>query len=389
MDYLRELPDFIQRLLLRGNNSQDMVIGSGLCCYSFKLNNRISQELYEGSLYISSDLRGELIDVVFVKVARREDAIKIFRNTTAANDGVVLKPWRYWFSGEKEFCNLPKDAELRKGIWTLCYDHFEHNLKDWTNLVKGNVGYFDKRKLPIKIGNGCRLKEFWRDSIRELIKGVGRIHSKGLYHGGLRSESNYVFIDKCLKVINIEGDLYEYEFEDGREWQKKADITDLLGMLDNWFESILAGGKRSWLECQHFFDFVNRAKRNKKLDYDEFVKKVAGHPFLLEADDRMRLFDHYETMKSGRTETPPHQENKRNPSRKQKKSVVIKNIKSRIKPRVNYTGDVEDLLRYLRNLYHHYHQHGLAPGSMEDVDRGVTTHFRGFLELLYMHLELY
>ncbi|KAI5330007.1 hypothetical protein L3X38_029404 [Prunus dulcis] len=266
MDYLRELPDFIQRLLLRGNNSQDMVIGSGLCCYSFKLNNRISQELYEGSLYISSDLRGELIDVVFVKVARREDAIKIFRNTAAANDGVVLKPWRYWFSGEKEFCNLPKDAELRKGIWTLCYDHFEHNLKDWTNLVKGNVGYYDKLKLPIKIGNGCRLKEFWRDSIRKLIKGIGRIHSKGLYHGGLGLESNYVFIDKCLKVINIGGDLYEYEFENGREWQKKADITDLLGMLDNCFESILAGGKRSWLECQHFFDFVNRAKRNKKLE---------------------------------------------------------------------------------------------------------------------------
>ncbi|XP_021824609.1 uncharacterized protein LOC110765712 [Prunus avium] len=414
MDDQRELPDFVRRLL-RANNSQDMVIGSELCYYGFKFDNRISQELYEGRLLTSSDPRGAPIDVVFVKVARREDAKKIFQRTAAANDGVVLKPWKYLFSGQKEFRDLPKDAELRTGIWTLCYDRFEHNLKDWTNMVKGNVGYYDKLKLPIKTSDGCRLKKFWRDSIRELIVGVGRIHSKGLYHGGLGLESNYVYIDKCLKVINIEGDLDEYEFDEDREEQKKADITDLLGMLDNWFESILAGGKRSWLECQHFFDFVNRAKRKKKLDYDELVKKVVGHPFLLKADERMRLFDHYETMKSGRTGNKVkfalarsafdnfkswnststvnsmdtfmlgvYNHRNSSASRKQQKYIRIKNIK----PRVNYTGDVEDLLRYLRNLNHHYHEHGLAAGSMEDVDHGVTTHFRGFLELLYRHLEL-
>ncbi|KAL6279867.1 hypothetical protein ACE6H2_016748 [Prunus campanulata] len=396
MDDQRELPHFVRRWL-RANNSQDMVIGSELFDYSFKFNNRISQELYEGHLLISSDPRGAPIDVVFVKVARREDAKKIFQRTAAANDGVVLKPWKYLFSGQKEFRDLPKDAELRKGIWTLCYDRFEHNLKDWTNLVKGNVGYYDKLKLPIKIGDG-------------------RIHSKGLYHGGLGSESNYVFIGKCLKVINIEGDLDEYEFDEDREAQKKADITDLLGMLDNWFELILAGGKRSWLECQHFFDFVNRAKRKKKLDYDEFVKKVVGHPFLLKADQRMRLFDHYEAMRIDRTTGPRVKlalarpafdnfkswnststlnnmnnfmsgvYNHRNSSTRRKKKKLL-HIK-KIKPRVNYTGDVEDLLRYLRNLNHHYHEHGLAAGSMEDVDRGVTTHFRGFLELLYRHLEL-
>ncbi|KAL6297538.1 hypothetical protein ACE6H2_005680 [Prunus campanulata] len=162
---------------------------------------------------------------------------------------------------------------------TICYDRFEHNLKDWTNLVKRNDGYYDELKLPIKTGDGGRLKEFWRVSIRELIDGVGRIHSKGLYHGGLGLESNYVFIGKCLKVINIKGDLDECNTDEDRENKKKKDITDLLGMLDNWFESIQAGGKGSWLECQHFFDFVNRAKRKKKLDYDEFVKKVVGHPF--------------------------------------------------------------------------------------------------------------
>ncbi|KAL6297414.1 hypothetical protein ACE6H2_005556 [Prunus campanulata] len=271
---------------------------------------------------------------------------------------------------------------MKNGIWTICYDCFEHNLKDWTNLVKRNYGYYDELKLPIKTGNGDRLNEFWRVSIRELIDGVGRIHSKGLYHGGLGSENNYVFIDKCLK-----GDLDEFNTDEDRKNKKKEDITNLLGMLDNWFESILAGGK-----------------------------KVVDHPFLSKADERMRLFDHYEAMRNDQITSPSvhlalalfafdnfrswnststlnnmdkfmsgvYNHRNSSASRKKQKLLHIKNIK----PRVNYTGGVEDLLRYLRNLNHHYHEHGLAAGSMEDVDCGVTTHFRGFLELLYKHLEL-
>ncbi|CAL9031255.1 unnamed protein product [Prunus brigantina] len=302
MDDQTELSNFVRRLHGE-NNSKHKVIGSRLCYYSFKFNFRkISQELYKGHLHLSFNRRGGArINVVFVKVAR-EDAKKIFLRTAAANDAVVLKPWTYLFSRQKQnfFRYLPNNADMKNGIWTICYDRFEHNLKNWTNLVKGNYGYYDELKLPIKTGNGGRLNEFWRVSIRELIDGVGRIHSKGLYHGGLGSESNYVFIGKCLKVINIKGDLDEFNTDEDRENKKKEDITDLLGMLDNWFESILEGGKRSWLECQHFFDFVNHAK-TLNLEYDKFVKKVVDHPFLLEADDSKRLFDHYETMKSGRT----------------------------------------------------------------------------------------
>ncbi|CAL9031253.1 unnamed protein product [Prunus brigantina] len=130
----------------------------------------------------------------------------------------------------------------------------------------------------------------------------------------------------------------------------------------------------------------------------------------------MRLFDHYEAMRNDQITSPSvrfalalsafnnfkswnststlnnmdnfmlgvYNHRSSSASRKKKKLLRIK----KIKPRVNYRGDVEDLLRYLRNLNHHYHEHGLAAGSMEDVDSGVTRHFRGFLELLYRHLEL-
>ncbi|BBN69071.1 hypothetical protein Prudu_730S000200 [Prunus dulcis] len=257
--------------------------------FRFKFNHRISEELYEGHLHFSFDPHGPPTNVVFVKVAQ-DDAETIFQRTAAANDGVVLRPWTYLFSKQKEFEDLPEDTDLRKGIWVLCYDRFEHNLKHWTNLAKPKpkgIAYNDKLKLPIKTGDD-RLNEFWCNSIRKLIDGVCDIQKEGLYHGGLGSRSNY--------IINIKGSLDKLTDEQC-EARKKEDIMDLLWMLDNWFESIIAGGKRSWPECQHFFDFVNHAK-TLNLGCDVFVKKVLHHPFLLNADQRMRLFDHYDTMRN-------------------------------------------------------------------------------------------
>ncbi|PQP97120.1 leucine-rich repeat receptor-like protein kinase PXL2 [Prunus yedoensis var. nudiflora] len=373
MDDQRELSNFVRKLH-HENNSKHKVIGSRLCYYSFKVNHKIDEELYEGQLHLSFGPHGPPINVVFVKVAQ-EDAEIIFRRTAAVNDGVVLRPWMHLFSKQKEFDDLPEDTDLRKGIWVLCYDRFEHDLKHWTNMAKPEpkgIAYNDKLKLPIKTGDD-RLNEFWCNSIRKLIDGVCDIHKEGLYHGGLSSQSNYAFYYKSLKIINIKGSLDTLNDEQC-EAQKKEDITDLLWMLN---------------DC-----------------YDDFAKKVLGDPFLLKADQRMRLFDHYDTMRNCPTTaqhvnfalalsafdnfkswnststlitwialcrvfiTTPHQKKKK----QQKKA--------------SYFGTVSSLRRYLRNLNHHYQKHGLAAGSLEDVDRGVTTHFRGFLELLYRHLEL-
>ncbi|PQM41810.1 leucine-rich repeat receptor-like protein kinase PXL2 [Prunus yedoensis var. nudiflora] len=372
MDDQRELSDFVRKLH-HENNSKHKVIGSRLCYYSFKFNHRIYEELYEGHLHLSFDPRGPPVDVVFVKVAQ-EDAEIIFRRTAAVNDGVVLRPWTHLFSKQKEFDDLPEDTDLRKGIWVLCYDRFEHDLKHWTNLAKPKpkgIAYNDKLKLPIKTDDD-RLNEFWCNSIRKLIDGVCNIHKEGLYHGGLGSRSNYVFIYKSLKIINIKGSLDKLTDEQC-EARKKEDITDLLWMLDN---------------C-----------------YDDFIKKVLGHPFLLKADQRMRLFDHYDTMRNCPTTAQrvnfalalsafDNFKSWNSTSTVNNMDSFMSGVynhsvsKKKQQKKASYSGTVSSLLRYLRNLNHHYHKHGLAAGSLEDVERGVTTHFRGFLELLYRHLEL-
>ncbi|PQQ18501.1 leucine-rich repeat receptor-like protein kinase PXL2 [Prunus yedoensis var. nudiflora] len=126
----------------------------------------------------------EVQNVAFVKVVGEHADVKakeVFHRTRTAIDDVVLRPWTCLFSQQKDFFELPHDTELRKGICSLCYDPFEHNLKDWTKLAKPKpkgIAYNDKLKLPIKTRDG-RLNDFWRNSMSELISGVGRIHSKG------------------------------------------------------------------------------------------------------------------------------------------------------------------------------------------------------------------
>ncbi|KAL6290913.1 hypothetical protein ACE6H2_008423 [Prunus campanulata] len=268
MEDQKEFFHFVETLHAE-NDKHNQVIGYGVYFYSFKFNPNISQEFYEG--------------------------------TRTAIDDVVLRPWTYLFSQQKDFSELPHDIELRKGIWSLCYDRFEHNLKDWTKLAKPKptgIAYNDKLKLPIKTSDG-RLNEFWRDSI----------------------------------------------------------------------------------------------------SYDDFVKKVVGHSFLLSADNRMSLYDDYDCK---RTDENIKQRVKlvlassefdtfkswNNVFLASTGTTNVDNFMSGVYNYGKYSGDVEDLLRYLRNLKHHYHQHGLAAGSMVDVDRGVSKHFGGFLELLYKNLEV-
>ncbi|KAL6290911.1 hypothetical protein ACE6H2_008421 [Prunus campanulata] len=113
----------------------------------------------------------EVQNVAFVKVVGEHADVKakeVFHRTCTTIDNVVLRPWTYLFSQKKDFSELPHDTELRKGIWSLCYDRFENNVKDWTKLAKPKpkgIAYNNKLKLPIKTSDG-RLNGLWRNSIR-------------------------------------------------------------------------------------------------------------------------------------------------------------------------------------------------------------------------------
>ncbi|PQM34710.1 leucine-rich repeat receptor-like protein kinase PXL2 [Prunus yedoensis var. nudiflora] len=203
------------------NESHDQVIGS--------TKNR------KGFLFFKRN--GKPVPVTFVKVdgVDGKDAASraelIFFTTYGVSDEVVLRPQRPMFIKQKHFAKIPDDIEMRKGVWCICYDRFEP-LKHWTEKVQSDeiVQYDDKVKLPIRTPDDC-LQDFWRISIRNLIHCVRRIHDKaGLFHGGLHKRSNFVFVNKKLKVINIEGSLAGLSPPEQDE-RKKKDIMDLRKML--------------------------------------------------------------------------------------------------------------------------------------------------------------
>ncbi|VVA17413.1 PREDICTED: receptor 12, partial [Prunus dulcis] len=99
------------------------------------------------------------------------------------------------------------------------------------------------------------------------------------------------------------------------------------------------------------------------------VEKLASHPFLLSSEERMGMFARYvRKWEKVATHTAV------------KKALQLSDFDSHYG---NYSGEVVDLLSFLRNLNNHYHQLKAFSVNVVDVDRGVQKLFPGFLELLY------
>ncbi|KAI5330036.1 hypothetical protein L3X38_029433 [Prunus dulcis] len=192
-----------------------------------------------------------------------------------------------------------------------------------------------------------------------------RIHDKGLFHGGLHKRSNFVFVNKKLKGINIEGSLAGLSPPEQDE-QKKKDIMDLRTMLNSWFKKIL-GSKYKWKECSSFLKFFDHAH----LDYPDCVKKVTTRQ---DVEDALESSD-FDKFKSWNRDPVLCSMDK-----------FMKGVDYHSSG--NYTGDVMNLLRYLRNLYYHYCQLEDLTVNVVDVDRAVQKLFAGFLELLHKQLRI-
>ncbi|CAB4280982.1 unnamed protein product [Prunus armeniaca] len=361
------------------NESHDKVIGPMVCCYSLSFDSNISEESYKGFLYFKRN--GKPIPVTFVKVdgVDGKDAASraelIFHTTYGVSDDVVLRPRRHLFIKQKHFAKIPDDIEMRKGVWCVCYDRFEP---------------LDKVKLPIRTPDD-RPEDFWRISIRNLIHGVRNIHAEGLYHGGLNELSNFVFVDEMLKIINIERSLADLSTTREQNERKKKDIIDLRTMLDSWFKKIL-GSNYLWEECNSFLKFFDHAEH---LNYHNFVEKLASHPFLLSSEERMGMFASYYRkcyQVNTRQDVEDAFESSDFDKFKSWNRIEVLGSMDKFMKEVydnhygTYSGNVVDLLSYLRNLYSHYHQSNALAVNIVDVDRGVQKLFAGFLELLHQHL---
>ncbi|KAI5340099.1 hypothetical protein L3X38_019373 [Prunus dulcis] len=168
-------------------------------CLSFDYNKS-----EEGSLSFKRD--GKPIPVTFVKVEGVDGidvasrAELIFHRSCEVGADVVLRPRKDLFIKQKYFPKLPDHIEIRKGVSCVCYDCFEP-LKDWVDKVQSKeiVPYDDQLKLPLRTPmtvfktfgvHPLGIVSF--NSIRDLIRGVRSIHAKGLFHGGLHKQSNFV-----------------------------------------------------------------------------------------------------------------------------------------------------------------------------------------------------
>ncbi|VVA40756.1 PREDICTED: LOC109950766, partial [Prunus dulcis] len=363
---------------------------------SFDYNK--SEEWYKGSLSFKRD--GKPIPVTCVKVdgvdgidaASRAELI--FHRTCEVGADVVLRPHKDLFIKQKYFPKLPDHIEIRKGVSCVCYDRSEP-LKDWANKVQSKeiVPYM---MISLNYLSGLLMTVFKTFGAHplgnlDLIRGVRSIQAKGFFHGGLHKQSSFVFFHDKLKVINVEGSLADLSLSEQDE-KKKKDLMQLRMMLDVVFKKIL-GSKYSWKECSSFLKFFDNAEC---LDYPEFVEKLISHPLLLSSEERMGMFARYhrkwEIVGKHKAVEKALRSSDFDHFKSWNRTPVLSNMNKFMKGVYyhnsgNYSGEVTELLRYLRNLYNHYYQLKALTVNIVDVDSGVQRLFPGFLELLYTHLE--
>ncbi|KAI5340104.1 hypothetical protein L3X38_019378 [Prunus dulcis] len=121
------------------------------------------------------------------------------------------------------------------------------------------------------------------------------------------------------------------------------------------------------------------------------VEKLASHPFLLSSEERMGMFARYvrkwEKVATHTAVKKALQLSDFDRFKSWNSTEVLGSMDNFIKKSYdshygNYSGEVVDLLSFLRNLNNHYHQLKAFSVNVVDVDRGVQKLFPGFLELL-------
>ncbi|KAI5311850.1 hypothetical protein L3X38_041023 [Prunus dulcis] len=345
------------------NDSVIEVVGPRVCYYKFNfvVGNNSKDKAYKGVLYYEKD--GEIAHVKFVKVDKEETARSAFKYFSRISDEGILRPWFYVFCKQKCFRSLPYNEELVNGVWTVCYDHYDESLYNWVKRVVRDTGssYTESSKLPIKNARNC-LHPYWIETISQLINVVARVHGKGFFHSSLKKKENYVMGEKCLKIINfgcsLEGKNQTYQDE-----LKKDNFVDIKIMLGYLFESLLAPKtpsskkkatnfdlSKEWIEANRFLKFFYYIHI---WNYEKFVSKLLGHPFLKSPQERLEWID---TVNNDR----------KDPSTQWDVLTVLGKVDFFVF--ASWKGMSKNA-----NVY-----------TVEEADHAVRRHFDNFLEVLYV-----
>ncbi|CAB4311390.1 unnamed protein product [Prunus armeniaca] len=177
----------------RNNNSKDIVMGSRIRFYYFRIDYASGKQHYNGELVFKENkLGGTPVTFMnaYAKAGTKLSVEEIFRLNTRVPDKRILRPWIYTFCKSKSFGGACSVAEenMVKGWWSLCYD-------------------------------------------KELIEAIAHIHDCGLFHGSLSEYYNYVVGDQvklfniggCLKGLSVDNQHSKkiQDFKDFRDFLKK------------------------------------------------------------------------------------------------------------------------------------------------------------------------
>ncbi|KAM1322663.1 hypothetical protein PS2_015192 [Malus domestica] len=201
------------------------------------------------------------LKVRFLKFDNGVCARKTFSRTCKCGHSRILKPY---------FVTYCKPMEA----WIICYQWFDHLLGD-QNL-----------RIPVLANTRFAILHYWwRNEIRELLGAIKHIHFSRCFHRALNEICNFVVVSNKILIVNVQGSIEELEnhldFSMVRAWRLKdlAEFKDLLKF------HILEPGT-VWFDRDYFLDFFD----SDRFGYDNFIKKLISHPFVLEPRDRMMLF---------------------------------------------------------------------------------------------------
>ncbi|KAL6274550.1 hypothetical protein ACE6H2_025242 [Prunus campanulata] len=372
--------DYI-RTQWRKNNSKYTVMGSRISFYNFVIDYASGKQHYDGELFFKESKQGG-IPVTFMnmdaKAGTKLSGEEIFRLDGKVSNKRILRPFKYTFCKQKSFNDKCSEAErdMMKGCWTLCYDKFDYTLDEWVlKLQKHEIR--DPGKFKLIAGSNC-LSDFWRRTIRELIKAIAQIHDCGLFHGSLAGYNNYVVVGDQLKLFNIGGCLESVHDQHSRKIQDFQEFRDTLKML-------LAPSFKQWPERDRFLNcFDDAAKLN--FCYEDYVKKLKRHPFLLTPRDRVIYVTSIyhnnisiinKMMNIGGNFQAFYGWNKDRDLWDKFLRDIYESRESK-----SYDHRPSELLRFMRNTYEHYRKY--TKKKIEEVDAILRKRWDGFFELVHL-----
>ncbi|KAI5330030.1 hypothetical protein L3X38_029427 [Prunus dulcis] len=365
----------------RNNNSKDIVMGSRIRFYYFRIDYASGKQHYNGELFFKENkLGGTPVTFMnaYAKAGTKLSVEEIFRLNTRVPDERILRPWIYTFCKSKSFGGACSVAEenMVKGWWSLCYDKFDNTLNDWlVKLHKKEISDHEKFNLIVK--NNC-LSDFWSCTIRELIEAIAHIHDCGLFHGSLSDYYNYVVVGDQVKLFNIGGCLKGLSV-DNQHSKKIQDFKDFRDFL----KKLMPARSPKWNERDSFIKCFDE----KADSYEKYVEKLKNHPFLLTPYKRVKYITgiYYDDKFGVMDKLNQRSEFKKFRGWTRGSHKLEPFLRAILESRKGkpYKDDLSELLRFLRNIYAHYRQYG-GMEKIKEVDAIFRTLWVDFFDMIHV-----